>query len=124
MVSMELCYGMTEIVGGIEVGVVPHPTACSQVTPASVNEAYTSFPSGNESAVVNMGNYGVVGYVIDRSIVPNIYGTVCHLVTASGGIAHSAVSAAIGVNTCHHHGDCHHYCEKCIACHNRKCLNG
>lgn len=124
IVCAEVVGAMSEVVFRLEVGVVPEPLAATEITPASVEIAYTAFPSWQVTAMVDTRSasidnvtssvvYRASHYDVRASIVQGVcsMSTHYHLMACVVACMTPATSLSINVNTCHHHGYHDHYGE-------------
>ena len=122
IVCAEVVGAMSEVVLRLEVGVVPEPFAATEITPASVEIAYTSFPSwqvptmidargSSEDYVTSSVMYRASHYCVMAGVVQGMCSvpTHYHLMACVVACMTPAASLSIYVNTCHHHGYHDHY---------------
>jgi hypothetical protein len=137
MAVVEVSYGMTIVIVGLVVSVVPVPVVTAEVTPASALVADTAFPTRikvtTTDVYVTCGtmiyHYMRTGCYMNRThiVMANIV-MATHIVMAGRTVHLYAVSVVtltssatcVCVNTCHaHHGYHYHHHVKVIALHNR-----
>jgi hypothetical protein len=149
MAVMEVCYGMTEVVVGLVIRIVPVPVRTTEVSPATTLIADATFPAGIKVTTTDVD-------VTGRTMLYHYMGTrshcvwTSHLVMTTSTHLHttivmhyhlSLVSAmivsvttatevttsttlSIYINTCHAHHGCHyHHHVEIVALHNSIILN-
>lgn len=137
VVSVEVTHGMSIVVSGLVIGVVPHPAIVAVVTPAAIQIAYSAFPSGHVAIGIHVHVGSVVSHHVSvaRSLVVPVAlvataGTLVaiflvHALVVSAAHLHAAIAKShflagsvvlvvsatlcLCVYTCHaHHG--YHHC--------------
>jgi hypothetical protein len=144
MAVVEVSYGMTEVIIGLVVPVIPVPVMTAKITPATAFVTDTSFPAGIKVAAtdVNMTgrtmlyHYMGTGYYYMRAphlMIPaaaHLHTAVMmhHHLTAVTAMTVTLIATAvvtapatlsINVNTCHAHHGCHYHHVEIVALHNR-----
>jgi len=146
---VEVCYGMTEVVVGLVVSVVPVPVRTTEVTPSTALVTDTAFPTRIKVTATDVdvaggtmlyhymrtGSYCVGATHLVMTTATHLHATVVmhyHLTVVTAmietvtttAVVTTSAALSIYVNTCHAHHDCHyHHHVEIVALHNSIILN-